>query len=55
MSNLIIKSKIKSFVPEMSVADEVSKALNEKAIELLKNAEKRAKANNRRTILARDI
>lgn len=53
--DLIIKSKIKSAVPEMSVAAEVAEALNKKVLELLDNAAKRAKLNGRRTLQARDL
>ena len=53
--DLIIKSKIKSAVPEMSVAAEVAEALNKKILELLDQAAKRAKLNGRRTLQARDL
>ena len=52
---LIIKSKIKSAVPDMSVAAEVVEALNKKVLELLEQAAKRAKLNGRRTLQARDL
>jgi histone H3/H4 len=55
MIDLIIKSKIKSAVPELSVAGEVADALNKKVLELLEEASKRAKANGRRTLQARDL
>jgi histone H3/H4 len=55
MTDLIIKSKIKSAVPEMAVAAEVAIALNEKVQDILDSAVKRAKANGRRTLQARDI
>ncbi len=53
--DLIIKSKIKSAVPDMSVAGEVVEALNKRVLELLDNASKRAKLNGRRTLQARDL
>jgi len=53
--DLIIKSKIKSAVPELSVAGEVADALNKKVLELLETASERAKANGRRTLKARDL
>lgn len=53
--DLIVKSKIKSAVPEMSVAAEVAPALNKKVLELLDQAAKRAKLNGRRTLQARDL
>lgn len=52
---LIIKSRIKSAVPDMSVAAEVADALNKKILQLLEEAAKRAKLNGRRTLQARDL
>ncbi len=59
---LIVKSNIKKVVKELdrdnsvsSVADEVGMALERKASEILEEAIKRAKANKRRTIQARDL
>ena len=53
--DLVIKSKIKSAVPDLNVAGDVPSALNEKVIHLLEEAAKRAKANGRRTLQARDL
>ena len=53
--DLIIKSKIKSAVPELNVSAEVVDALNEKVNKLLQEASERAKANGRRTLQARDL
>ena len=53
--DLIIKSKIKSTVPELQVSSDVPEALNKKVLQLLKDASERAKANGRRTLQARDI
>jgi histone H3/H4 len=53
--DLIIKSKIKSAVPDMSVAGEVPDALNKKVHKILQEAAERAKANGRRTVQARDL
>ncbi len=52
---LIIKSKIKSAVPELQVAGEVPEALNKKVLKILEEATERAKANGRRTLQARDL
>ncbi|HUS49242.1 MAG TPA: histone-like protein [Candidatus Paceibacterota bacterium] len=59
---LIIKSNIRKVVKDLdkensvsSVADEVGTALERKIEEILDNAIKRAKANGRRTLQARDI
>lgn len=53
--DLVIKSKIKSAVPDLSVAGEVPDALNKKVHEILQRAAERAKANGRRTLQARDL
>ncbi|MEK6895967.1 MAG: DUF1931 domain-containing protein [Nanoarchaeota archaeon] len=52
---LIVKSKIKSAVPELSVSSDVPEALNQKVLKLLDDAAKRAKLNGRRTLQARDL
>lgn len=59
---LIVKSNIKKVVKELdkenavsSVAEEVEMAMERKAEELLTEAIKRAKANGRRTLQARDL
>ncbi|MDE1848931.1 MAG: NFYB/HAP3 family transcription factor subunit [Nanoarchaeota archaeon] len=59
---LIIKSNIRRIVKELDkenaisgVADEVETALERKVEEILEAAIKRAKANNRRTMQARDL
>jgi histone H3/H4 len=59
---LIIKSNIRKTVKDLdkedavsSVADEVETALERKVEEILLDAIKRAKANNRRTLQARDL
>ena len=59
---LIIKSNIRKVVKELdkenavsSVAEEVGRALDKKVEDILEEAIKRAKANSRRTIQARDL
>ena len=59
---LIVKNNIKKVVKELdkedsvsSVADEVGTALERKVEEILDDAIKRAKANKRRTLQARDL
>jgi histone H3/H4 len=59
---LVIKKNIRKVVRDLdkdnsitSVADEVERALERKTEEILVEAIKRAKANNRRTLLARDL
>ena len=55
MTDLIIKSKIKSAVPDLSVAGDVPEALNKKVLKMLEEASQRAKLNGRRTLQARDL
>ncbi|MBU3907424.1 MAG: hypothetical protein KKA64_04210 [Nanoarchaeota archaeon] len=59
---LIIKSNIRKVVRELdkekaisSVADEVELELGKKAEDILREGIKRAKANGRRTLQARDL
>lgn len=59
---LIIKSKVREIVRKLdpennitSVAEEVETELDKKVEEILVNGLKRAKANQRRTLLARDL
>ena len=52
---LIIKGKIKSAVPELSVSGDVPPALNKKVLEILEKGSERAKANGRRTLQAKDL
>lgn len=53
--DLIIKSKIKLAVPDMSVAGDVADALNKKVLKLLDEAANRAKLNGRRTLQGKDV
>lgn len=62
MPGLIIKSKIRDIVKKLdtegnvtSVAEEVEDALDKKVEEILMEGIKRARANQRRTLLARDL
>lgn len=62
MVGLIVKSKIRDVVKKLdtegvvtNVAEEVEDVLEGKVEEILKGAIKRAKANQRRTLLARDL
>jgi histone H3/H4 len=55
MTELIVKSKIKSAVPEMSVSGDVAEKLNSRVKEILDKAAVRAKANGRRTLQAKDL
>ena len=53
--DLIVKSKIKSAVPEMSVSGDVAAALNKHVQEALAKAAERARLNGRRTVQAKDL
>ncbi|MEI6731122.1 MAG: DUF1931 domain-containing protein [archaeon] len=55
MTDLIIKSKIKSAVPDLNVSSDVPEALNKKVLAILDEASKRAKLNGRRTLQAKDL
>jgi len=62
MTTLIIKSKIRQTVKDLdndkiinNVAEEVEEALEKKVKNILKIAIKRAKANQRKTLHARDL
>ena len=62
MTGIIVKSKIREVVRQLdeensisSVAEEVEAELEEKVNEVLKKGIKRAKSNQRRTLLARDL
>jgi len=62
MTGLIIKSKIRETVKQLdndkqitSVADEVEAELERKVEGMLKKGIERAKANQRKTLLARDL
>jgi ribosomal protein S20 len=62
MAGIIIKSKIRNAVKKLdpenavtSVAEEVETELEKKVEEMLKKGIERAKANQRRTLLARDL
>jgi histone H3/H4 len=53
--DLIIKSKIKSAVPDLSVASDVPHVLNKKMLKILEEASVRAKLNGRRTLQSKDL
>ena len=62
MTGIIVKSKIREIVKKIdeenvinSVAEEVEPALENRVEEVLKKAIQRAKANQRKTLLARDL
>lgn len=52
---LVVKSKIKEYTGEYNVAGDFADALNLKVETLIRDAIKRAEANGRRTIMAKDL
>ena len=53
--SLIVKSNIKSVIGEVNLGGDFADALNQKVEQLIKDACDRAKANNRKTVMAKDI
>ena len=51
----IVKSSIKDLCGPVNVAGDFSEALDKKVEQLIKDAIERAKANGRRTIMAKDL
>jgi histone H3/H4 len=52
---LVVKAKIKDIAGNISVAGDFAEALNQKVVELVKQAVARAEGNNRRTVMAKDL
>ena len=52
---LIVKSKIKEYAGDFNVAGDFADSLSKKAEQMVKDACERAKANGRKTIMAKDI
>ncbi len=52
---LVVKSQIKEVAQGFNISGDFAEALDQKAIELVKAATKRAEANNRRTVMAKDL
>ena len=52
---LIVKSRIKEIVGEINVGGDFAEALDAKAEQMVRDAVKRAEANGRRTIMAKDL
>lgn len=52
---LVVKAKVKEYATGYNVASDFADALNEKAIELVKAAVKRAEANGRKTVMGKDL
>ena len=52
---IIVKSKVKEICGEINVGGDFVEALDKKVQQMVRDAIERAKANNRRTIMAKDI
>ena len=52
---IVVKSKVKEVSGNCNVSGDFADALNAVAVELVKAAAKRAEANNRKTVQAKDI
>lgn len=52
---LVTKVQVKQIVGDINVAEEFYSALNIAVEEIIKSALKRANANGRRTLMARDV
>ena len=55
MTNLIVKSEVKRVAGEFNVSRDVYDKLQRETTELVMKAAKRAEANGRKTICARDL
>lgn len=52
---LVVRSKVKEFVKNCNVAGDFADALSAKVASIVAEAEKRALANGRKTVQARDL
>ena len=55
MDMIVVKSKIKEVAGDFNVSGDLAEALNEVAVSEVKAAAKRAKANGRKTVQAKDV
>jgi len=62
MTGIVVRTKIKEIVKKIdeegivnNISEEVGDALDKKVEDILKDAVRRAKANQRKTLLARDL
>ena len=55
MSDLIVKAAVKDKVDEKNVSADFYEALDERVEEVLEEAGRRAEANDRKTVQARDL
>jgi histone H3/H4 len=52
---LVVKTQIREFIKEMNVSNDFLIGVEKELEEIIKKAIERAKANNRRTLYARDL
>ncbi len=52
---IVVRAKVKEIAGDINVAGDVVPELNKQVEEMLKKAIERAKANGRRTLMAKDI
>lgn len=52
---MVVKAKIKEFAGEFNVSGDFADALDKKVTQLVRDACERAKANNRRTVMSKDL
>lgn len=55
MQGLVVRSKIKEVAGDFNVGSDFVDSINEKVEFLIKDAMRRAEANNRRTVMAKDL
>jgi len=53
--SLVVKAKIKELTGEFNVAGDYADALNSKVENMVRESMRRAEANGRRTIMAKDL
>lgn len=52
---VVVKAKIKDYTGDCNVAGDFAEALSAKAVALIQAACERARANNRKTVMAKDL
>lgn len=53
--SLVVKAKVKEYTGEYNVAGDFADALHAKVETLIRDAVKRAEANGRKTVMAKDL
>ena len=52
---IVVKAKLKEVAQDYSIASDFAEKLDEKVTQLIKDACARAQANNRKTVMGRDL